>query len=170
MRRPALMLIVVALLAAGCARGHARRSDDTDGVPPVAESAPATRSPRLPSPPPLSPPPFSPPARASAGPSPTGFSELTSVPCGGRPSGEQVIALLHRASVVAASVRPTITTGPLCAGTWQYTAVSVGSHEPLHAVSKGPPTALQLVTAGTNPCSARVRAEAPPGILAILQC
>jgi hypothetical protein len=165
MRRPALMFIVVVMLAAGCAAGHPRRADDDLPLPPSSEQAAPSARPfpqRSFSPPPVLP--------RSAGASPTGFGELTAVPCGGRPSGEQVIALLERRSVVAAGTKPTVTTGPLCAGTWQYTVVSVSSHEPLHAISKGPPTALELVTAGTNPCSARVRAEAPPGILAIIQC
>lgn len=168
MRRLASILIVVAWLAAGCASGHPERDDD---VPPP-ESTPAAQSG------PGSSRPYSPPPRGAGGPgglpgaspSPTGFGELTAVPCGGRPSGDQVIALLQRRSVLAAGSRPAVTTGPMCAGTWQYTVVSVSSHEPLHAVSKGPPTALELVTAGTNPCSARVRAEAPPGILALIQC
>jgi hypothetical protein len=42
--------------------------------------------------------------------------------------------------------------------------------EPIDVVTRGAPNALTLVTAGTNPCTARVRAEAPQGIRSALRC
>jgi len=154
-RRCASTLIVVSVLVAGCNRARPVEPEPDD-EPGVAVPAP-TRSP-TPSP------------RPPASPSPTGFGEAVAVPCGGRPSGEQVIALLRRSSVLPAGARPAVVAGPLCAGTWQYTALSVPDHDALYAVSQGPPTALTLVTAGTNPCSAKVRAGAPPGILSAIRC
>ncbi|HEX5596117.1 MAG TPA: hypothetical protein VFX61_08915 [Micromonosporaceae bacterium] len=92
------------------------------------------------------------------------FSELTAADCQGRPTGAQVIELLRRDKVLARDVRVTIDSLPVCAGTWQYTVVQVPGHEPLQVVSEGPPTALKLVTAGTDVCSIPVRTAAPPGI------
>jgi hypothetical protein len=93
------------------------------------------------------------------------FGEAYAVSCAGHPSGDAVIALLRRtAGLLSASVRATIRTGPLCAGTWQYTVVAVTGREPLAAVTRGRPGALRLVTAGTDVCSIPVRTEAPAGI------
>jgi hypothetical protein len=100
----------------------------------------------------------------------SGFSSRVTVACGGTPTGEQVISLLRRLGVLTAQQRATVTTGPLCAGTWQYTVVSVPAADPMNVVTRGQPTALALVTAGTNPCTAKVRAEAPEGIRSALRC
>jgi hypothetical protein len=64
----------------------------------------------------------------------------------------------------------TVDTGPLCAGTWQYTVVLVPNREPLAVVTRGRPGALELVTAGTNVCSIPVRTEAPIGIRTAATC
>ncbi|MFC7547082.1 hypothetical protein [Plantactinospora sp. GCM10030261] len=86
-------------------------------------------------------------------------------PCGGRPAGSAVIALLRRErGLLPDRLKVTVTTGPLCAGEWQYTVVEAAGHEPLQAVSRGRPSALTLVTAGTDVCSIPVRTAAPPGI------
>jgi hypothetical protein len=61
-------------------------------------------------------------------------------------------------------VRVTVRTGPLCAGDWQYTVLAVTGHEELQVVTRGKPTELELVTAGTDVCGVEVRAAAPPGI------
>ena len=53
---------------------------------------------------------------------------------------------------------------PQCAGTWQYSVVTVTGRDPLAVVTRGAPTALTLVTAGTNVCTIPVRTSAPPGI------
>jgi hypothetical protein len=99
---------------------------------------------------------------------PTGFSESIAVPCAGRPSGQQVLSLLRNTGgPLPGGVRVTIRTGPLCAGTWQYSVVTVPGGEPLQVVTNGPPGDLNLITAGTDVCSVPVRATAPYGIRAI---
>jgi hypothetical protein len=103
-------------------------------------------------------------------PSPTGFSELVAVACNGRPTAEQVLAVLRRSTILPAGARPTVGSGPLCAGTWQYTVLNLPDHEPLRVVTRGSPEALTIETAGTEPCTARVKATAPAGILALLGC
>jgi len=103
-------------------------------------------------------------------PTPTGFSEYTAVACAGKVSADEIIQLLRRQSVWDASVRPTVKTGPLCSGTWQYTVFNVSGHDPLEVVTERQGNGLVLITAGTNPCTARVRGTAPPGILDALKC
>jgi hypothetical protein len=100
----------------------------------------------------------------------SGFGTLVAVACNGKPTGEQVLSLLRRNGVVAAQAGARVTNGPLCAGTWQYTVVAMADVEPIDVVTRGAPNALTLVTAGTNPCTARVRAEAPQGIRSALRC
>jgi hypothetical protein len=117
--------------------------------------------------PPLTPRPAIPTASPTAA---TGFPEDYAVDCGGRPSGTQVIRLLRREGVVPGGVRTTVDTGPLCAGTWHYTVVTVPGREPLAVVSRGRPSSLRLVTAGTNVCSIPVRTEAPTGIRIAAAC
>jgi hypothetical protein len=48
--------------------------------------------------------------------------------------------------------------------------LSVPDHEPIHVVTKGQPTALEVVAAGTNPCIPVVRVSAPAGIRSLLHC
>jgi hypothetical protein len=100
----------------------------------------------------------------------TGFADTVAVASNGRPSGAQVVALLHRSSVLPTGVAVTVTTGPLCAGSWQYTVVSATGREPLYVLSRGAPQSLSLVTAGTNVCTVEVRTNAPPGIRAAARC
>ncbi|MFJ8581551.1 hypothetical protein [Micromonospora sp. NPDC093277] len=89
----------------------------------------------------------------------------SATPCGSGPTGDRVIALLRGdARVLPRDVRVTVRKGPLCAEDWQYTVLAVTGHEELQAVTRGKPTALELVTAGTDVCSAEVRAAGPPGI------
>ena len=103
--------------------------------------------------------------RTPARPSETGFSEYTAVPCAGEPNGDGVVDLLRRASGLLTPQQPvTVTTGPLCAGSWQYTVVTAPGHESLQVVSRGPANTLQLVTAGTDVCAAPVRSAAPAAI------
>ncbi|MEV8506664.1 hypothetical protein AB0368_17885 [Actinoplanes sp. NPDC051475] len=60
--------------------------------------------------------------------------------------------------------------GPFCSGKWQFATIEIVAKaseekfEPLSVVTTGAPATLQLVEAGTDVCSARVRAEAPAGI------
>ncbi|MGW4464392.1 hypothetical protein [Micromonospora sp. NBC_01796] len=94
------------------------------------------------------------------------FGENTAVACQGKPTADQVVALLRRSSSgIPRGVQLTVPApGPLCAGDWQYTVVQVGDRGPWQVVSKGPATALTLVTAGTDVCSIPVRTGAPAGI------
>jgi hypothetical protein len=107
------------------------------------------------------------PATTSAGPS---FDPSTAVSCNGRPGVDQVISVLRAQGVLPGGDQVTARVGPLCAGTWQYTVLAVAGHETLRAVTQGPPTALTLVTAGTDVCGTAVQGQAPSGILAAAHC
>ncbi len=102
---------------------------------------------------------------------PPSFAESVAVPCAGRPDASVVLALVRRSGTLpGAFERARATTGPLCAGSWQYTVLTVPGKEPLQVVSKGLPDALTLVTAGTDVCTVDVRTGAPFGILAAASC
>ncbi len=103
-------------------------------------------------------------------PSATGFGDTVAVSCAGHPGAERVIALLKTKGVLAGSASVTVQVGPLCAGSWQYTVLSVTGREPLQVVTRGAPEALQLVTAGTDVCSGTVRTQAPAGIVSLAHC
>jgi hypothetical protein len=107
---------------------------------------------------------------ASASSSAHQFPEGSAVTCAGQPGVDRVIALLRARGIIDATTTATARLGPLCAGTWQYTVLAVPQREPLQVVSQGPPTALVLVTAGTDVCSPEVRAQAPPGIITAAHC
>lgn len=98
------------------------------------------------------------------------FPDGTAVSCAGQPTSDRVIALVRAKGMISASATVIVRTGPLCAGTWQYTVLDVSGHEPLQIVSSGTPNALTLVTAGTDVCSVPVRSGAPSGIIAAAQC
>ncbi len=104
---------------------------------------------------------------SSAGPR---FPEGYAVSCAGQPSAEQVVAVLKTRGLLRSADLATPRSGPLCAGAWQYTVLAVTGREPLQVVTKGPPGALVLVTAGTDVCSVPVRTEAPAGIVAVAHC
>jgi hypothetical protein len=104
---------------------------------------------------------------SSAGPR---FPEGYAVSCAGQPSAEQVVAVLKARGLLRSADVATARSGPLCAGTWQYTVLAGTGREPLQVVTKGPPSALVLVTAGTDVCSVPVRTEAPAGIVAVAHC
>ncbi|NES29793.1 hypothetical protein GCE86_25190 [Micromonospora terminaliae] len=105
--------------------------------------------------------PVTPTAPARTAPTP----DPTATPCRSGPSGDRVVALLRgRAGVLPRDVRVTVRTGPLCAEGWQYTVLAVSGHEELQVVTRGRPTALELVTAGTDVCGVEVRAAGPSGI------
>ncbi|RKR89359.1 hypothetical protein BDK92_3703 [Micromonospora pisi] len=149
-------LLLGSLVLAGC------------GTPPELRQPPGSR---LPSPSAATPTPSVPatpvvPSRTLEPTRTPGFGEATAVACQGRPSGDQVVALLRRSSsLIPGGIQATVPApGPLCAGTWQYTVVQVANREPLQVVSKGSATSLTLVTAGTDVCSIPVRTEAPAGI------
>jgi hypothetical protein len=175
--RPAAVALPVAFLLAlgGCARPgddgggllptHPRASDDPgevaapettepDALPGGTESA----TPR-------------PTGSVSASPSSTAFATTVVVPCNGRPAAEQVIAVVKQhGSLIGSGAGVSVATAPQCAGTWQYTILNVSNHEPLQVVTKGAPTALTFVTAGTSVCTTEVLAAAPPALLTTAGC
>jgi hypothetical protein len=107
----------------------------------------------------------------TAPPSPTAPPETLALPCGGRPTASQVIAALRRdRNLLPSGLNPTVVTGPLCAGTWQYTVVAVPDHDPLQVVTRGAATSLTVVNAGTNVCISTVTGAAPSGIVAAAGC
>jgi hypothetical protein len=159
--RVCVLMLAWVLLGAACGAPN-RDGPANSEEPAVAPSDTAAETP-LPAPTRPAPPPMT-------SPSPTGFGELVAVGCNGHPSADQVIALLRRASMIPASTRPKVTTGPLCAGTWQYTVLTLPDRDPLQVVTRGAPEALTVETAGTNPCTAQVRANAPAGIVSAISC
>ena len=93
------------------------------------------------------------------------------VACAGKPSLNQVVAALRRdRDILPAGVTPKAATGPLCAGSWQYTVLSIANRDPLQVVTRGEAASLKVVTAGTYVCSPSVTAAAPPGILTAAHC
>jgi hypothetical protein len=157
-----LVSVVAIMTVAGCGLVPKGPVRDPDARPPSPSGPIGASSPVRSVPPPR-------PSRTTS-PSPSGFGTLVAVACNGKPTGAQVVALLRRTGVLPAQARATVTNGPLCAGTWQYTEVSMPDAEPIDVVSRGTPEALALVTAGTDTCTAKVRTEAPPGIRSVLRC
>lgn len=161
---PALSLATACLVGAALLSGC--------GVPPELQPKPGGTVPQpsvSPSavtlPPSFSLPPSAPPS------SPGPFPELTVTDCQGRPNGDQIIAAVRRkSSVLPGSGTVTVTRPPVCAGTWQYTVLTVPGREPLQVVTKGAPASLDLVTAGTDICTIEVRNFAPPGIRITAGC
>jgi hypothetical protein len=155
------MAVVALCVVAGC------------GVPPELEPAPGTRVPlpsvapptSFPYPPGFSPRPSGPTSIPAA--TTTPFPEFSSVACNGRPTGDQVLALVRRVTSINPS-KPI--TQPVCAGTWHYTVLEVPDREPLQVLSKGDPAALTLVAIGTDVCTVDVRRQAPTGILLAASC
>ena len=170
MRRGAAALLPFVLLPvlAGCIH---ESGGDGSLLPPAPTSSPLPPPPALNAPEPATPPSTPSATTASPSPSPTGFSESYVVPCAGRPSAAQVISVVRRhGSLLTSGVSVTATTGPLCSGTWQYAVLAVPDHEPLQVVTKGAPSSLQFVTAGTNVCTVDVRAGAPVALLTTANC
>ncbi|MCG5435047.1 hypothetical protein PSH25_002104 [Micromonospora sp. PSH25] len=99
---------------------------------------------------------------------PTPDAGLVATACRNGPTGQRVLQLLRgRAGVLPANVRVQVRTGPLCAGDWQFTVLTVTGHEELQVVTRGKPSAPVLVTAGTDVCTIEVRATSPAGIRAL---
>jgi hypothetical protein len=165
--RPAVALLPVAFLLAlaGCVRESGSGSS-------LLPTRPASASPEATEPstaPPLRAPTSRPSVTAS--PSPSAFAEGLVVACNGRPSAEQVIALVRKQpSLLPANASVSAKTGPLCSGTWQYTVLAVGDREPLQVVTRGAPQSLTFVTAGTNVCTVDVRTGAPVALLSVANC
>lgn len=162
------LLVCAVLTACGTPPGLA----GAGGTPtPDATTGPSA-TPGVPTGPPTAPP-TAPPTVGlpSATPSPSGFPEFYPVDCAGRPTVAQVIRAVRRAgNLLPAGSRATAETGPLCSGTWQFTVLAIPGQELLAVVTRGRPTALTLITAGTDVCSVPVRVEAPPGIRSAAAC
>ncbi len=157
-------LLLVGMIITGGVAGCGR-SGGTQALPPSAvPAAPADSPSAVPS----SPDPASPslPAVSSA----AGFPTAYAVPCAGQPSPDQVLALLRTSKALPANATATVTSGPLCSGTWQFTALDVTGLGPLQAITRGTAPALELITAGTDICTTAVKTQAPAGILAITRC
>ncbi|MGC4853669.1 hypothetical protein ACLQ24_09760 [Micromonospora sp. DT4] len=156
----AALLVLLAIGAlTGC--GAPPELRDPAGVPTGAGSPTASGPSGVPTSTPSSAPTAPPPTTGSATPDPG----LVATPCRNGPTGQRVVQLLRGpASVLPDNVRVRVRTGPLCAGDWQYTVVEVTGHEELQVVTQGRPTALELVTAGTDVCTIEVRATGPAGI------
>jgi hypothetical protein len=105
-----------------------------------------------------------------AAPSSSGFRTDYAVPCAGSPDLGQVLALLRSRKVLATGAAATASSGPLCSGDWQYTALDVAGAGPLQVITRGRPGALELITAGTDVCTPDVQSGAPPGIRAVARC
>ncbi|MFI6065754.1 hypothetical protein ACIA47_10865 [Micromonospora sp. NPDC051227] len=99
---------------------------------------------------------------------PTPDAGLVATACRNGPTGQRVLQLLRgRAGVLPANVRVQVRTGPLCAGDWQFTVLTVTGHEELQVITRGEPGSPMLVTAGTDVCTIEVRATSPAGIRAL---
>ncbi|WBB71025.1 hypothetical protein [Micromonospora sp. WMMD812] len=150
--------LLAALPLAGCGAPPGLRQPEPTGTPlptavPTPPAPPATG---LPS------------AFPTAPVAPTTDAGLVATPCRSGPTGDRIIQLLRgRAAVLPDDVGARVRTGPLCAADWQYTVLDVTGHEQLQVVTRGRPGAPELVTAGTDVCSAPVRAAGPAGIRAL---
>jgi hypothetical protein len=102
---------------------------------------------------------------------PTAPADTVAVACGGRPSPSQVIAAVRRdRNLLPPGVTPQVLTGPLCAGSWQYTIMSIPDHDPLQVVTRGSASSLTVVIAGTYVCTPEVTGAAPSGIVSAAHC
>jgi hypothetical protein len=102
---------------------------------------------------------------------PTAPADTVAVACGGRPSASQVIAAVRRdRNLLPQGVTPQVLTGPLCAGSWQYTIMIIPQHDPLQVVTRGSASSLTVVIAGTYVCTPEVTGAAPRGIVSAAHC
>jgi hypothetical protein len=102
---------------------------------------------------------------------PTAPADTVAVACGGRPSASQVIAAVRRdRNLLPQGVTPQVLTGPLCAGSWQYTIMIIPQHDPLQVVTRGSASSLAVVIAGTYVCTPEVTGAAPRGIVSAAHC
>jgi hypothetical protein len=88
--------------------------------------------------------------------------------CSDGPTDAQILATIRDQPGVPTDVELTVSSGPYCAGGWQFATVEPSSgdekYEALLVVTRGKPAALILVEAGADVCSDTVQAKAPPGI------
>jgi hypothetical protein len=107
------------------------------------------------------------------GPGPTAgaMPDTTASPCAGQPGASQVIAALRGdRNVRPPSVTPRVVSGPVCAGSWQYTVLEFPDHGVLQVVTRGSAGSLAIVTAGTYVCVPEVVGGAPAGIVSAAHC
>jgi hypothetical protein len=110
------------------------------------------------------------PPRATTPPAPATTGPKPAPKCTRGPTPAQVIALARTAPGIPANLPMTVSAGPYCQSSWQYTKISTRKGEdPLLVVSTGAPKALKLVEAGQDVCSDKVAATAPAGIR-VLAC
>jgi hypothetical protein len=160
----AMTLLLAAAVGCGRVERLPSRAHAAGPTPPGTEAS-ASRDGDTPAPYPFTPAPVVPTPTVLA------LPETTTSACAGRPSISQVIAALRRdRDLLPANVTPRATTGPLCAGPWQYTVIDVSGHDPLQVVTRGSVDSLTVVTAGTYVCTPEVAGTAPPGILAAAHC
>jgi len=165
---------LIAIVSLGCLLAACTHKNEVVTPPPTVKPSLLSQEPLEPVQPPapeFTTPPAVPSASASVSPSASGFSEAYVTYCNGRPSGEQVVAAVRkvRPSLPAGS-GVTIQKAPMCSGTWQYTILNVTNSEPMRVITKGAPTALTVVTVGTDPCTVEVRATAPQALLDAVEC
>lgn len=152
----AVLATATAVLLAGCGRPP----EPPDSPVPPASASPPSGAPTAPSP-------IVPGSPRSPG---ATFGAEVAVGCGGQPDVGAVLAVLRDADELAPETNAEVIEGPLCAGSWQYAVVSVPDLDPLLVLTRGPPDALELVTAGTEVCSPEVEVTAPPGIREVAGC
>src|SRR6476660_7216614 len=144
-------VLLVGLLS-GCGQSRHRAGAEAPAPstsPALLDGAPETRAPGLPTGTPV--PggaglPTGPVGRPGTATSTGGRTATTGVPtgrtstttataapaCAGSPSGDQVVAMLRQTSGLLPDGQPVqVVTGPLCAGDWQYTVVSVQGRDAL---------------------------------------
>ncbi len=88
--------------------------------------------------------------------------------CATEPTGAQIIAEAKKSPSVPDG-NLAVVEGPYCSGAWSFTMLGMTGAESLSVVTTGTGATLALVTAGTDVCNPRVKAEAPPGIR-VLAC
>jgi hypothetical protein len=155
-----LGLALLSILAGACGAPPDLRSRGNPVPPP---SPAASSAPQFP--PGYTPEPT---ASRSVSPSPTlsPFPEFTTAPCGPRVTADQVISLVRNTT----EIRPSrAVTGPLCAGTWQYTELQVPNGDPVQAITASR-DGLRLVAVGTDVCTVEVKLQAPSGIRTAAGC
>ncbi|MFF5081990.1 hypothetical protein ACFY36_33485 [Actinoplanes sp. NPDC000266] len=90
--------------------------------------------------------------------------------CTTAPTGAEIVALAKKEEGMA-NMALVVREGPLCSGTWSYTALGLKGVEedPFLVVATGSGTTLTRVAAGSEVCIDPVQNSAPPGIR-VLAC
>jgi hypothetical protein len=158
----AVLVAAVAVIVAGCGRieplptpSPAPPGPGASISPSEASTEPSTASPE----------------RLDPLPTAGALPDATASPCAGAPGADRVIEALRRdRNLLPPGATPKVVTGPLCAGSWQYTIMNVAGREALQVVTRDSGGALTVVTAGTYVCVPEVMGAAPAGIVAAAHC